>query len=456
MSRIPIRARLTLAFALAMGILLAAIGAFLYTRLGSSLDEAIDENLQARLAEVRSQVERGESVGASGDPEERLVQLLETNGEIAGGSPVLLEPLLDSAALARANDAPAWFVLEAVEGVDGRARVLAGKADAPSGVVMVVVGSSLEDRDDAVQELLALLLIAAPVALLLASLLGYGLATLALRPVESMRTEAATISAAEPGRRLPVPASRDEISRLGETLNAMLDRLEAALERERSFVADAGHELRTPLALLKTELELALRRPRSEAELAAAIRSAADETDRLSQLAEDLLLLARSDRSQLQLEREYVQVASLLDTVASRFGPRAGELGRTIEVICRGGLLLSADRPRVEQALGNLLDNALTHGAGVVLLSAEERNGMVELHVRDEGTGFPPDFLPHAFDRFTQADSARTGSGSGLGLAIAHAVAVAHGGSAHAANRAEGGGDVWLALPTGANRVRER
>ena len=311
----------------------------------------------------------------------------------------------------------------------------------------MLVGSSLEDRDDAVRELLTLLFVAAPVALLLASLLGYALATLALRPVESMRREAAAISAAELDRRLPVPAARDEISRLGETLNAMLERLESALERERSFVADAGHELRTPLALLKAELELALRRPRSEAELADAVRSAAEETDRLSQLAEDLLLLARSDRAQLPLEPAPLRVQELLDAVAARFERRATDAGRAIEVEDTDTLEVNADRIRLEQALGNLVDNALGHGDGTVRLSARTRNGDVELHVRDEGPGFPVDFLPHAFDRFAQADGARTGAGTGLGLAIAEAIAAAHGGSAHAANLGEGGGDVWLSLP---------
>jgi signal transduction histidine kinase len=227
----------------------------------------------------------------------------------------------------------------------------------------------------------------------------------------------------------------------------MLERLEAALERERGFVADAGHELRTPLALLKAELELALRRPRSESELEAAVRSAAHETDRLAQLAEDLLLLARSDRSQLPLERELVSVEPMLDAVAARFSGRAHDAGRTIEVEPASALDLSADRARVEQALGNLVDNALGHGQGTVRLSAVERNGHVEVHVRDEGPGFPAEFLPHAFDRFTQADGARSGAGTGLGLAIAEAVAAAHGGSAHAENREGGGSDVWLALP---------
>jgi signal transduction histidine kinase len=108
---------------------------------------------------------------------------------------------------------------------------------------------------------------------------------------------------------------------------------------------------------------------------------------------------------------------------------------------------VTADRARVEQALDNLVDNALGHGSGAVRLSAFERNGHIELHVLDNGPGFPADFLPHAFDRFAQADAARSGSGTGLGLAIAEAVATAHGGSAHAENRVEGGSDVWLALP---------
>ena len=141
--------------------------------------------------------------------------------------------------------------------------------------------------------------IGGPVALLLASLAGYVLAGAALRPIEAMRRRAQEISTASLDERLPVPAARDEVARLGETLNAMLARIEDGLARERRFVADASHELRTPLALLKTELELALRRARSPEELQAAIESAAGETDRLARMADDLLLLARSDQGQL-------------------------------------------------------------------------------------------------------------------------------------------------------------
>src|SRR5207249_8286682 len=167
------------------------------------------------------------------------------------------------------------------------------------GSVVLVVGATLQDRAETLASFRNELLIAGPIALLVASGVGYLLAGLSLRPVESMRRRAAAISAETPGERLPVPRTGDELQRLGETLNEMLDRLEAGLERERAFVADAGHELRTPLALLRTELEVALRSPDSVEELKEAIRRASSETDRLSQLAEDLLLIARSDRGGL-------------------------------------------------------------------------------------------------------------------------------------------------------------
>ena len=165
------------------------------------------------------------------------------------------------------------------------------------------------------------LLVAAPLALLLASLAGYGLAAAALRPVEAMRRRAAAVSATAPGR-LPVPPSRDEISRLATTLNEMLERLEAAFEHERRFVADASHELRTPLALLRTELEVALRRPRSADELEATLRSAAEETERLSRLAEDLLLIARADQGALPIRREHVAAEDVLATRRARASRR--------------------------------------------------------------------------------------------------------------------------------------
>jgi hypothetical protein len=243
-----------------------------------------------------------------------------------------------------------------------------------------------------------------------------------------------------------VPESDDEISRLAVTLNDMLERLQAAFEHERRFVADASHELRTPLALLQTELDIALRRPRTHEELEKALRSAAEETQRLVRLAEDLLLIARADQGPLPISREEVDADDLLSDVASRFATRAQILGREVRVD-DSGLRLDVDPLRVEQALANMLDNALVYGEGTVELRAVDAGDRIELHAVDEGRGFPEQFRERAFDRFSRADEARSRGGSGLGLSIVELVARAHGGDVGVKNRPRGGADVWLSLP---------
>ena len=210
----------------------------------------------------------------------------------------------------------------------------------------------------------------------------------------------------------------------------MLTRLETSFAHERRFVADASHELRTPLALLKTELELALRRERSAEELHAAIESAAVETDRLIRIAEDLLLIARLDHAELRHGWERIDIADLASAVAARYAAQPGSTGRNVEVDVAAGTEVEADRLQLERALGNLLENALRHGDGTVTVRARGYNGVVELHVLDEGPGFPDEFADRAFERFSSADEARGGEGTGLGLAIVEAVAHAHGGTA--------------------------
>lgn len=437
MSRLPIRARLTLAFAVAMAVVLAATGALVYLGLRSALDEAINDSLQSRVEDLVA----GQSPEANSD--ESRAQVIDGSGRVVAEPGE--QPLLDEDDLALVEPGRELRLeREHVAGIDGRGRLVATAVDRQQGRRIVVAAASLDDRDGALGDLLGQLVIFGPAALLLASLLGYGLATAALRPVEAMREEAATISGAESGRRLSIGRANDELGRLGTTLNDMLERLDGALEHERSFIADASHELRTPLALLKAELELSLRRPRSAEELEEALRSAATETDRLTQLAEHLLVLARSDQGPLTLRREPIVAEGLAAEVAGRFA--AG--GRPIEVDLPAGLGFSGDRVRLEQALGDLVANALEHGFGTVRITGAEEDGHVELHVLDEGPGFAPAFLPRAFERFTRADEARSGGGSGLGLAIVDAIARGHGGSAHAANRPGGGADVWLSLPT--------
>lgn len=453
LNELPIRLRVTLAFAFAIALVLIATGAFIYFRVGAELDSTIDTGLESRAAELAAAVASNGSGLRSGarfetDTGEGFSQVLDSSAHIVDGTPGLgNRPLLSPAQLRGATDGAMTVDRVTVQGVEGASRLLVLPVTRPEGVRFAVVGASLDDRDDALRGLLVQLLIGGPLALTLASLLGYAVAAAALRPVESMRREAAAISASEPGRRLSIPPAQDEVARLGETLNELLDRLEAALARERTFVADASHELRAPLALLRTELELALRRPRSPEELEAALRSASDESDRLVQLAEDLLVLARSDQGRLPLRTGRIAARVVVGGVADRFERRAQSGERTISVDVPDGLELVGDRLRLEQALGNLVENAFRHGEGPVRISADELDGRVELHVTDEGPGFPQPFLANAFERFTRADEARSRGGAGLGLAIVAVIAHAHGGTAAAANREPGGADVWISIP---------
>ena len=438
-ARLPVRLRVTLAFAAVMAVVLAGTGLFLYLRLGDELDEGIERNLVARSADVSALVARSGRLAQSPN-EDSLAQVLDADGRVVDATDEADEgPLLTAAERRRALAGS--FSVDHQNDVD-RVRLRAAPAQ---GGLVVVVGEGLDNRDEAVASLRSQLLIGGPIALLLAALAGYGATAAALRPVERMRRRAAEIEATDPGARLPVPPADDEIGRLGATLNAMLDRIEAAFARERTFVADASHELRTPLAILKTELELALNRGRTPAELVDALRSAAEETDRLVALAEDLLVIARSDQGQLPIRRDELQAPELLEGVRDRFARRIAERDATVEVGAADGLRLDADPLRLQQALGNLLDNALRYGGRRVELSAEARSGAVRLHVRDDGEGFPDGLA--AFERFTRGDSARGRGGAGLGLAIVAAVARAHGGEAGTTNRPEGGADVWIELP---------
>jgi two-component system OmpR family sensor kinase len=354
--------------------------------------------------------------------------------------------VLDRDEADRAETSPI-FVTRPVPGIPADARILARPVTTGVRVSIVVVGTTTEDRDETLSGLLTTFAIGGPIALLLASVLGYLVAGGALTPVDAMRRRAAMISAAEPEQRLPLPEADDEIRRLGETLNQMLDRLEAAIERERAFVDDASHELRTPLAMHKTELELALRYAKTHDEMRAAIASAIVEVDRLSQLAEDLLVLARSQEGKLALDLRRVGVAELLADLRERFSARADAEGRALVIEPADGLSVEGDRLRLEQALTNLVENAIEHGGGEITLRASEAEGEVAIHVEDRGPGFAPEFIGRAFERFSQSDPSRSGDGTGLGLAIVEAIARAHRGSAHAANRKDAGADVWIELP---------
>jgi two-component system, OmpR family, sensor kinase len=274
------------------------------------------------------------------------------------------------------------------------------------------------------------------------------LARAALLPIERMRLRAERITERQLSERLPVSEAADEIAALGRTLNAMLDRVEAAVTRERRVVSDASHELRTPLTTLRAEIDLALIGNRDKPQLRAALQSAAEEARRMTRLADDLLVLARADQGRLPLHPQPLPAHTLLQNAATRAHANANLKHRTITITPPTNYTVHADPDRAAQALDNLITNALRYGQGTITLSAHPNGPNIELHVTDHGPGFPPDLLPHAFERFGRGPHARaTEPGSGLGLAIVQAIATAHGGHAHAQNHPHGGAQVTITLP---------
>ena len=450
--RLPIRVRLTLAFALVIALVFALIGGALFLRFRDELDQQINQNLRSRAADVTALVSEADSgLAQSGRSPlarraESFAQIIDRRGRVLDATTHVQGGALLSGTRLRAARSHTIIVERRVGSEPSR--LLATPARAQDQLLVVVVGSSLGGRDAALGRLGALLLLGGPIAVLLALIAGYGLAAAALRPVDSMRRRAAQISAADPGTRLPVPRARDEISRLGTTLNDMLARLEASFARERRFVADASHELRTPLAILGAELELALRAGRSPADMHAALVSANEETLRMSRLAEDLLVIARADDGRLPVRLEAVELDEVVAQTVAQFRQRAADTARELSAAptCEP-IRVRADPARLRQALGNLAENALRHGGGAIVVSARLSDGSAILAVRDHGPGLADRFADVAFERFTRADGARGDGGAGLGLAIVAAIAVAHGGTAGARNAPGGGAEVWIALP---------
>ena len=382
-----------------MAVVFAAVGAILFVRLGDTLDERIADTLEARTSALASTFDVSSPV-VSG--EEGLAQVIESDGSIVSGTgSAETSPLLTSAELERARVGSIGVETE-ISDADYRLQAT------PVDDRIVVVGEPLDDRDEALDGLFD----TAPSRPAHRAARARRRSGTSLRAPRSVRSRAMRRQADLTSRRrrrtpagCPFARAHDEVYRLGETLNEMLDRLDAGLERERRFVADASHELRTPLAALRTELELAARRPRTPADLEDALRSASEEVERLVILAEDLLVLARSDEGGLALDVGRHDVRAMLDAVAARNDTRAVMTARALAVAAPADLAVLGDRRRLEQALGILVDNAFRHGEGTVRLEGSLVDSHVALAVSDEGTGFPPEFLPSAFERFSRADA---------------------------------------------------
>ena len=403
---LPIRWRVTAAFAGVLTLVLLAAGTFIFTRMSAELDRALERSLEVRSQQIALLVDRpGLPLSRPGLPtleaDEDVAQILTSDGSVVATSSFAGLTLVDSARLTAALRGPVHWDRPGDEMLDENLRLLAVPVAGRNGTFVVVVGSSLDERNQSLDALLVAEIVGLTVAVLAGGGAGYAIAGLALRPVRQ------------------------------------------ALQRERRFVAEASHQLRTPLTIITSEIELAQLAVGDENAHAATLRSIGEEADRMARLADQLVLLAAGDEQRLVGSLEPVQVGDLLRAAADRHRPHAAALDRVITVRADPGLVVPADRARLEVALDSLVENALQHGAGDVQLGGTALDEQVVLSVWDRGPGFQTAVAAEAFERFRRGSRS---SGSGLGLAIVQAVARAHGGQATIDPTADGS-TVSISLP---------
>jgi len=339
-----------------------------------------------------------------------------------------LETLLRRASTAQA---PVWADLVDSRGVARRVYAMPLSAGSGQADVLVVSRSVGEMQGTQIRTLIFLVL-GSIILLLVGGTLAYWLAGRALRPVRTIAGFARSISEHDLHRRVEVKVPADELGELVDTFNSMLARLEDSFDSLGRFTADASHELRAPLALMRSELDGVLSRNRTRDEYKRVLGALRGEVDHLSRLADQLLMLARADAGALKPDRETIDVADFLHETAARWEAIAEESGAHVSVSAPASGRVNGDPRLIRRVLDNLLDNAVRHapsGTGVLLRGYTVESGW-NLEVADQGPGVPPERRAELFSRFTKFDTARTpdGAGAGLGLALSAAIARAHGG----------------------------
>lgn len=434
-----VRVRMTCVAVAVVGVTLLAGAVALVVSLNAALVREV------RAAAVVRAADAARVVGSGGDPaaalagDEVVLQVVGPSGDVVAATPnaaglpalVRLAPGGSRRVDVSFDDDDFLFVTAAVG--DGR---------------MVLVGHSLDAVVESTRALTALLAVGLPVLLVVVGATAWRVVGWALAPVDAIRVEADTITGAQLYRRVPRPLSRDEIGRLADTMNRMLDRLERARDRERRFVADASHELRSPIAAIRQHAEVALAHPDAmpAADLA---RAAHAESLRMQALVDDLLLLAQADERTLSLRRRPVDLDDLVLAEARRVRNRQEPDHVRVDGSGVSAARVDGDPAALRRVLHNLGDNAARHARGRVAYTLAERDGFAELSVDDDGPGVPAADRLRVFDRFVRLDDARarTGGGSGLGLAIVAEIVAAHGGTVAIQDSPLGGARVCVRLP---------
>jgi heavy metal sensor kinase len=456
--RLPIRARLTVWYAVLLAVILVGLGAFVVLRLKSDLETTIERDLRESAVQiakgyalegpedfldVSGQVlTRGESAAQVIDPRGRVL--------VSFGGPIARRPMAPPDARADALVARQRMLTVKLGGDNERFRALVSPVRRRNKDRVLVVAESLRRAEESVNRVLVLLLLAGPAALLATTGVGWWVARKALLPVERMTSQAGEIGIDQLDERIALPPAADEISRLAETLNGMLDRLEQGVREKHQLIADASHELRTPLAVMRSELDVTLRGDDVDPEAREVLESAREEVARMSRTVDNLLTLARVDEGRLELLKSRVNLGEAIEAAARPLAPLAQAKQVRLQLEPESWEV-EADPERLQQALRNFIENAVKFGrpGGEVRVSSWGNGDEVGVTVSDDGPGITAEARAHVFDRFYRGDSARgrNGGGSGLGLAICREVAKAHGGRVWVESEEGKGSAFSLALP---------
>jgi two-component system heavy metal sensor histidine kinase CusS len=457
MKRLSVRWKLTLWYGGVLAVVLAVSGTTVFLTMRHQLLERIDQGLAEELADVLYEVKRADDPKALRRWLDRRFarhegfdfQVTGPKGEKFFSSDRLEDKTLPVPVSAPAPEAPLYESLPI--GESGRWRIVSVRARGPDGPLTVQVARSLSAYDHEMQELLFVFLLTTPLTLLVTVGGGYFLARRALAPVQRMTQTANRITADRLGERIAVDDPDDELGALAQTLNRMIERLGRSFTEMQRFTADAAHELRTPLAVIRNEAEVALRSPRTAAEYSRVLENLLEETNRLSHLADQLLFLCRQDAGLLPTGREAVAVDDLLREVVGNMQLVAGEKGVTLSLEENPPCRLPGDRGQLRRVFYNLLDNAIkyTGASGQVTVGSQVADGRLSVVVADTGVGIAPEHLPRVFDRFYRVDPSRAadGEGAGLGLSICQSIVKALGGSIRLESTAGQGTKVQVELP---------
>jgi signal transduction histidine kinase len=439
-----VRWRVTAAATAAIVVVLVAVGWGLVVNhrreLTSSLDEQMSEIADGIAADLSAG--RQTDVALLGE-DDWVAQVVDADGVVVVASSAIAEDAalggsVDGQRLRETGPLPG--------GDDDDMRLLSRTVQTPSGPATIHIAAPRDDISDSVATLRQSLLVAVPVAAGVLALLTWVIVGRTLRPVERIRAEVAAIDGADLHRRVPVPSADDEIGRLATTMNDMLARVEQAQARQRRFVADASHELRSPLTRMRTELEVDLQHP-TTADPAATQRSVLEEVIALQQLVDDLLVLARSDSW-----RSTVAAAGPIaigDVVADVVHRVRSPDGLAVEVAVAGRAVVTGLPGELARAISNVLDNAIRHARTTVRLSVGSDDGSVAVVVEDDGPGIPVVDAERVFERFARLDAARNvdDGGAGLGLSIARDIVERHGGTLVVDTSYERGARLVITLP---------